>query len=81
MNMPMNVTTAAMKKDCYHSWPASVWFSRAKLQRAGAVQDASRDPVAFGKRASVVECGGPPPLFWRAGFQGGNVEAQSRRYN
>jgi len=31
----------------------------------GAIPIALRGPVAVGKRANVVECGGPPPLFWR----------------
>ena len=34
-----------------------------KRQRAGALQDASRGSGACGQRASVLECGGPPPLF------------------
>jgi len=34
-----------------------------KRQRAGAVQDASRGSGAIGQRASVLDCGGPPPLF------------------
>ena len=33
-----------------------------KRQRAGALQDASRHPGIFGQRASVLDCGGPPPL-------------------
>jgi len=34
-----------------------------KRRRAGALQDASRDSPAAQFRASVLECGGPPPLF------------------
>src|ERR1017187_5881374 len=37
-------------------------FTEEKRQRAGAVQDAARGPEAIGKRASVLDCGGPPPL-------------------
>ena len=37
-------------------------ITEAKRQRAGAVQDASRDSRVIGKRASVLDCGGPPPL-------------------
>ena len=40
--------------------------TRPKRQRAGALQDASRHPGIIGQRASVLECGGPPPLFHRA---------------
>ena len=34
-----------------------------KLQRAGALQDASRHPSATFKRGSVFDCSGPPPPF------------------
>ena len=34
-----------------------------KRQRAGALHDAGAPPVVIGQRASVLECGGPPPLF------------------
>src|ERR1039458_1717237 len=34
-----------------------------KRQGADAVQDASRHARAAGNRASVLDCGGPPPLF------------------
>ena len=34
-----------------------------KRQRAGAVQDASRILGSIVPRASVLDCGGPPPLF------------------
>jgi hypothetical protein len=37
-------------------------ITEAKRQRAGAVQDALRDSRVIGKRASVLDCGGPPPL-------------------
>jgi len=37
-----------------------------KRQRAGALHNASRGPRTADKRASVLECGGPPPLFPRA---------------
>jgi hypothetical protein len=33
-----------------------------KRQRAGALQDASRGSFVTGQRASVLDCGGPPPL-------------------
>ena len=36
-----------------------------KRQRAGALHDASRHSGAIGIRASVLDCGGPPPLFPR----------------
>jgi len=42
--------------------------SRPKRQRTGALQDASRNSFAIGQRASVLECGGPPPLFYRARY-------------
>jgi hypothetical protein len=41
-------------------------MSLPKRQRAGALQDASRGSEVIGQRASVLECGGPPPLFHRA---------------
>ena len=34
-----------------------------KRQRTGAVQNASRIPSDFKMRASVLDCGGPPPLW------------------
>src|ERR1035437_10919434 len=34
-----------------------------KRQRAGALQDAARGSFVISQRASVLECGGPPPLF------------------
>jgi hypothetical protein len=37
-------------------------ITEAKRQRAGAVQDASRDSRVIGQRASVLDYGGPPPL-------------------
>ena len=37
-------------------------LTEEKRQRAGALQDASRGSMITGKRASVVECAGPPPL-------------------
>ena len=36
---------------------------RPKHQRTGALQDASRGLAVIGQSASVLECGGPPPLF------------------
>jgi len=36
---------------------------RPKRQRAGALQDASRGSIVISQRASVLDCGGPPPLF------------------
>ena len=38
------------------------WLTEEKRQRAGALQDASRGSGVTGKRASVLDCGGPPPL-------------------
>jgi hypothetical protein len=38
-------------------------MARREGGRTGAVQDASRIAVVAAKRASVLECGGPPPLF------------------
>jgi hypothetical protein len=35
----------------------------AQSARAGALQDAPRDLVVIAQRVSVLECGGPPPLF------------------
>jgi len=32
-------------------------------QGTGALQDTSHGPVVISKRASVLDCGGPPPLF------------------
>jgi len=40
-------------------------MSLPKRQRTGALQDASRGSFVTGQRASVLECGGPPPLFHR----------------
>jgi hypothetical protein len=37
-------------------------LAEEKRQRAGALQDASRGSGLTGKRASVLDCGGPPPL-------------------
>jgi hypothetical protein len=37
-----------------------------KLQRAGALQNAGAYSVVTDPRASVLECGCPPPLFSRA---------------
>ena len=37
--------------------------ARPKRQRTGALQDASRISDAVVPRASVLDCGGPPPLF------------------
>jgi len=34
-----------------------------KRQRTGALQNAARRAAIIGKRASVLDCGGPPPLF------------------
>src|ERR1019366_3417574 len=34
-----------------------------KRQRAGALQDAARGSFVISQRASVLECGGPPPVF------------------
>ena len=34
-----------------------------KRQRTGALQNASRGSGTIGQRASILECGGPPPLF------------------
>ncbi len=40
----------------------SIPSPRKKRQRTGALQDASRRSGVPGKRASVLDCGGPPPL-------------------
>jgi len=37
-------------------------LTEEKRQRAGALQDASRNPKVVNERISVLECGGPPPL-------------------
>jgi hypothetical protein len=37
-------------------------LTEEKRQRAGALQDASRGSGFTGKRAGVLDCGGPPPL-------------------
>ena len=47
-----------------------------KLQRAGALLDASRSRRGAGSRGSVQECGGPPPLS-PASMQIPNPEAVS----
>jgi len=39
-------------------------FEDARAAKAGGLaQDASRIPSVIGLRASVLDCGGPPPLF------------------
>jgi hypothetical protein len=57
--------------------------ARPKRQRAGALQDASRSSVVIGQRVSVLDCGGPPPLFNRARNRQTNSNAlcRVRRYN
>jgi REP-associated tyrosine transposase len=42
---------------------ASSVACRRKRQRTGAVQDAARRSWRHRRRASVLDCGGPPPLF------------------
>jgi hypothetical protein len=42
----------------------------AKLQRAGAVQDAVRLYRPHGERGIVLDCGGPPPLLPKTGLSG-----------
>ena len=37
-------------------------LTEEKRQRAGALQDASRNSQVAGTRVSVLDCGGPPPL-------------------
>jgi hypothetical protein len=44
--------------------PTPATTKRPAAQRVFSPQDVSRGLMAVGKRASVVECGGPPPLFW-----------------
>ncbi len=39
------------------------WRSEQERQRTGALQDAPRHSCAIEIRASVLECGGPPPLL------------------
>ena len=41
----------------------TVGFPWTKRQGTGAVQDASRFSGIIGPRDSVLDCGGPPPLF------------------
>src|SRR6185503_17211523 len=38
-------------------------MARREGGRTGALQDASRIPSVMCQRASVLDCGGPPPLF------------------
>jgi hypothetical protein len=45
--------------------PMPAMTKRLAAQRVYPPQNVSRGLVAVGKCASVVECGGPPPLFWR----------------
>ena len=37
-------------------------ITEEKRQRAGALQDASRNSQVADTRVSVLDCGGPPPL-------------------
>ena len=48
-----------------------------KRQRAGALQNASRSSRVIGQRASVLDCGGPPPLS-SAEFTNEDVHAHAR---
>jgi hypothetical protein len=49
-----------------------------KRQRTGALQDASRNPRVSGQRASVLDCGGPPPLSAAGEFKNEDVYAHAR---
>ena len=55
-NMPVGIVLARTNE-------ASQFLYSTKRQRAGALQDVSRIPETTGKRASVLDCGGPPPLL------------------
>jgi hypothetical protein len=52
--LPLHVRTSS-RRNFSASFP--------KRQRTGALQDAARGSGASGQRASVLDCGGPPPLF------------------
>ena len=63
INMPQPVVNQGF----FNEWRrAYIFTSSPKRQRTAALQDASRRPWAIGERGSVLECGGPPPLFPRA---------------
>jgi hypothetical protein len=53
-------------------------LSEEKRQRAGALQNASRDSRVIGQRASVLDCGGPPPLSPAGEFTNEDVYAFAR---
>ena len=55
----VSLVTSTPTKILFHPQPSP------KRQRAGALQDASRSPWPPVERASVLECGGSPPLFAR----------------
>jgi len=63
----------------------TVGFPWTKCQGTGAVQDASRFSGIIGPRDSVLDCGGPPPLFPAGksyvtiGVNGFNAKAQGRK--
>jgi type II restriction enzyme len=50
-------------------------LTEEKRQRAGALQDASRDSRITGQRGSVLDCGGPPPLSSASEFTNEEVYA------
>jgi hypothetical protein len=54
-------------------------LTEEKRQRAGALQDASRGSGVTGKRASVSDCGGPPPLSNSPEFTTADVYAFGRK--
>jgi hypothetical protein len=51
-----------------------------KRQWTGAVQDASRIPAVAVKRASVLECGGPPPLYPLNSLKDDNLSFINKKY-
>ena len=53
-------------------------LTEEKRQRAGALQNASRDSRVIGQRASVLDCGGPPPLSPAGEFTNEDVYAHAR---
>ena len=75
-----DVSKAVRKRwHCHRSYPghrAEIDSRSQKRQRAGAPQNASRHSRVIRRRASVLDCGGPPPLFTacRAGWVGCNID-------
>jgi hypothetical protein len=59
--------SVASNPESFRSWTLDILnivrrIAEGKRQRAGALQDASRNSQVAGIRASVLDCGGPPPL-------------------